>query len=151
MNEALVIKKSTALTEELLGVLLALEEKVFPSPLSREALRARLGDRKALVILVAWHGDTPCGYKVGFEESPEVFYSWVGGVAPQYRRLGIARKLLDEQHRVVKSMGFAYVRTSTKNKYREMLLLNIKAGFDVVGVQKKLKEAEQSIVLEKAL
>ena len=48
-------------------------------------------------------------------------------------------------------MGFAYVRTSTKNKYREMLLLNIKAGFDVVGVQKKLKEAEQSILLEKAL
>lgn len=56
-----------------------------------------------------------------------------------------------EQHRAIKELGYTYVRTSTKNKYREMLLLNIKSGFDIMGTEKKLREAQQSILLEKEL
>jgi hypothetical protein len=56
-----------------------------------------------------------------------------------------------KQHQLLKEMEYKYVRTHTKNRYRDMLLLNIKNGFDVIGVQKKVKDTEHSIILEKEL
>ena len=52
---------------------------------------------------------------------------------------------------LVKESRYKYIRTHTKNKYRDMLLLNIKHGFDVIGVQTKLKDTEPTIILEKEL
>lgn len=51
----------------------------------------------------------------------------------------------------VQSLGYSYVRTHTKNKYREMLVLNIKSGFDVTGVYKNLGDEQHGIILEKSL
>lgn len=49
------------------------------------------------------------------------------------------------------NVPFDGLRTQTKNKYRDMLVLNIRAGFDVTGVYKKLREKHHGIILEKVL
>jgi GNAT superfamily N-acetyltransferase len=72
-------------------------------------------------------------------------------VLPTHRKQGIATDLMREQHRLAKELGYAYVRTRTKNKYREMLVLNIKNGFDVTGVYKEMSAKMHGIILEKSL
>lgn len=145
------IRHYTCLSDELLETLEALDRAIVPDAFSKETFARELRARHNLCILVAEHGPTPVGYKIGYEVSPEVFYSFSGGVLPEYRGQGIARALIVEQHRIAAQLGYSIVRTHTKNKYRDMLVLNIKCGFDVTGVNHKSGEKLHSIILEKVL
>jgi ribosomal protein S18 acetylase RimI-like enzyme len=145
------IKSFSALDSRIVGWICELEGEIFDSPLSEAVITSELEARKDLLLQFAFDQETLCGYKLGFQHSPEIFYSWIGGIVPTYRRRGIAKILMEEQHRVLKERGYKFIRTSTKNKYREMLILNLRSGFEITGVEKKLKEAQQSILLEKAL
>ncbi len=147
------IKEFTELTESVLNLLIELEAKIFEEPLSREILKRELETRPNLTILVGYFEGKPCAYKIGFEyhSDNEYFYSWNGGVMEGFRRKGIARSLLKRQHEIAKAKGFKFIRTQTKNKYRGMLLLNIREGFDITGVYKKIREKHHGIILEKEL
>lgn len=147
------IERFDALTDTSLQLVAKLELEVFENPICKEDLERRLSGVHRLLILIARVGGVACGFKVGYEYASDTdyFYSWIGGVSPNYRRSGIASRLMLEQHRIAKVLGFKYVQTKTKNKYREMLLLNIKHGFDVTGVYQKLKEEKHGIILEKQL
>lgn len=145
------VESVTVLDERTLDALVELERILFERPLSREVLKAELQDRKHLLIHFAKQDQKVCGYKVGYSHSQDTFYSIFGGVIPECRGQGIARMLMEEQHRKAKELGYSYVRTHTKNKYREMLVLNIKSGFDVIGVYKKEREKHHGIILEKKL
>ncbi|MBS8263676.1 N-acetyltransferase [Mesobacillus boroniphilus] len=90
------------------------------------------------------------GYKIGYELTNEKFYSWLGGVHPEYRNLGIASTLMDIQHRYLKKEGYEAVQTKTLNKWRSMLILNIKSGFDIIETYID-SHGKLKIVLEKEL
>jgi len=147
------IKEFTELTGVVVDLLVELEKKIFDEPLSREVFHRELKGRPNLSILVGYIQGDACGYKIGFEyhSDHEYFYSWNGGIIPNYRRRGIASALMARQHEIAKAKGFRYIRTQTKNKYRNMLLLNIKEGFEVTGVYKKLREKQHGIILEREL
>lgn len=104
-----------------------------------------------LLILIAYQDGVACGYKAGFEQTARIFYSWIGGVHPKFRKLGIAKSLLEKQHSLIKEMDYECVRTHTENAYRNMLILNIKCGFDIIGVFKSDHYEKQTIMLEKFL
>lgn len=55
-------------------------------------------EKRRAAALVAWSGSVPVGFKLGYERSGEEFHSWLGGVHPEFRRRGIARRLLHLQH-----------------------------------------------------
>lgn len=139
------------LDDVLLQVLEDLERPTFPEPLSKAVFATELRGKRNLLVLVAAQGGTICGYKIGFEHASNVFFSWSGCVLPEFRRQGVASRLMAEQHRIAKNLGYSYVRTHTKNKYRGMLVLNIKSGFDVTGVYKNMSEKMHGIILEKSL
>ncbi len=61
------------------------------------------------------------------------FYSWLGGVDPVYRGLGIASQLMTTQHSWSRKKGYAKVQTKTQNRFRSMLILNLNHGFEVIG------------------
>jgi ribosomal protein S18 acetylase RimI-like enzyme len=138
-------------TDEVLDWLFALEKALFEKPYSREKLEREARAKNNLLILIAFDGDKPCAYKAGFEISSRIFYSWIGGVLPEYRGQGIARALIQKQHSLIPQMGHRCVRTFTENKYRAMLILNLKSGFDVIGVYKSDHDEKQTIMLEKML
>lgn len=146
-----MIRQYSCINDELLETIAALDRAIFADPVSKEAFARELRARHNLIVLVAERGAIPAAYKIGYELSPDVFYSFSGGVVPEYRRQGIARALIGEQHRIATDLGYSIVRTHTKNKYRDMLVLNIKCGFDVTGVNHKSGEKFHSIILEKAL
>ena len=139
--------------DEPLDVLSRLEKAVFDMPIDKSLLKNELSMKSGLLILLARVDGRYVAYKVGYRlsEADEFFYSWIGGVHPEFRQQGLAKALMLEQHKLAKELGCTYVRTKTKNKYREMLILNIKMGFDIVGIHHKLNEKFHGIVLEKPL
>lgn len=147
----LKIKHFTEISEGGFNDLAALERAIFEYPMSKEDFRDELSARKNLSLAIAFDAETPCGYKLGYEYSREIFFSLSGGVVPLYRRKGIATALMLRQHEELKKMGYSFVRTHTKNKYKDMLILNIKNGFEVTGVYKSLREKLPGIILEKEL
>ncbi|ANU20565.1 hypothetical protein BBI15_10225 [Planococcus plakortidis] len=90
------------------------------------------------------------GYKIGYALDDQIFYSWLGGVRPDCRKLGIASELMRRQHADLRATGYKIVRTKTMNKWRCMLLLNIQTGFDIVATEIDPR-GQLKIVLEKKL
>jgi GNAT superfamily N-acetyltransferase len=139
------------LSDPVLEQVAALDQTIFLEPIPKEYFERRLRGRRNVSVLVATTDGQLSGYKLGYEETQDVFFSFSGGVAPPFRRKGLARALMQEQHRIARELGYSVVFTRTKNKYREMLLLNIQAGFNITGVQNRTGERFPSILLEKSL
>lgn len=106
-------------------------EQIFQTRLPHLIERART-KRRALLNL-ALDSEQVVGFKLGYERSEEVFYSWLGGVLPQARGHGVAWELMRRQHEQCGAAGYQEVLTETKNIYRSMLILNLKFGFDLIG------------------
>lgn len=127
--------------------IIQLHNKIFGGS---DDLAGRMKEKPGLQIDVAVHGEKMVGYKIGYALNREQFYSWLGGVDANYRKQGIASTLMDQQHQQVKGSGYKAVQTKTKNKWRSMLILNIKSGFDIIGTYTD-EEGEPKIILEKKL
>ena len=57
-------------------------------------LAGRMKEKPQLQIDVALDDKKVVGYKIGYALNREQFYSWLGGVDPEYRNLGIALTLM---------------------------------------------------------
>jgi len=115
-----------------------------------ESLADELARRDHPLLLLA-HGPTgPAGFKVGFRRKRGRYYSWLGGVLPEWRGRGLGSSLIRRQHRWCREQGYASIRTHTKNKWRSMLILNLRHGFDVIGALTD-EHGEPKLILEKRL
>ncbi|RTR28505.1 N-acetyltransferase [Robertmurraya yapensis] len=113
-------------------------------------LSDKLARKPHILIITAMDGNRVIGYKIGYEIDRETFYSWLGGVDTHYRENGIAATLMDKQHAYLREKGYKIVRTKTMNKWRNMLILNIKFGFDVIETYTDEKGLHK-IILEKKM
>ncbi|HEY9841680.1 MAG TPA: GNAT family N-acetyltransferase [Candidatus Obscuribacterales bacterium] len=124
---------------------------VFAHPDVTEAeLRERLSWQRDPLVQLAWAGQQLVAYKIGHLRKEGHFYSWIGGVDPAFRGRGIASRLMQEQHAWCRARGYASVRTHTKNKWRSMLILNLRHGYDVIGSLTD-ELGEPKLILEKRL
>ncbi|MGL4476149.1 MAG: GNAT family N-acetyltransferase [Shewanella sp.] len=90
---------------------------------------------KAHLILIASHNDKPMAYKIGYEISDTEFYSWLGGVAPNYRKQGVATKLREQQELWALNHGYSAISVKSMNQYQAMLQLLIASGYQISGYQ----------------
>ena len=97
------------------------------------------------VLIYAKKNHDIVGFKLGYPLSSKLFYSWIGGVLSNWRRLGLAKKMLQTQHAVVKELGYQTIRTKTEHRFEPMLVLNLKEGFQIIDRQK------EKIIMEKHL
>ena len=102
-----------------------------------------------MLTLLAVDNERVVGCKLGYERKPGHFYSWLGCVSPSHRGQGIAAELMRQQHDWCRQNGYHTVHTQTYNRWRTMLVLNIRAGFDIVGTVQKGRGL--AIMLEKRL
>lgn len=93
---------------------------------------SKLDNKTNLIAFIAIVDDEVAGFKLGYEVEEDVFYSWLGGVDPMFQQRGVAKQLMQAQHKSLKERGYKIVRTYSRNERRAMLLLNIKSGFDVI-------------------
>ena len=117
---------------------------------STDDLISKMASKPELLVITAREGRMLVGYKIGYAINKKVFYSWLGGVDERYRNRGIAASLMEKQHDYLRTNGFTVIQTKTMNKWRSMLILNIKNGFDVIETYIDEK-GRHKIVLEKRL
>jgi GNAT superfamily N-acetyltransferase len=120
-------------------------------PYDEAVYRERL-DGKPHLILLAYDGLFPVGFKVGYQrENDGSFYSWMGGVLPEYRRQQVAALLAGEQERWAKEQGYQRIVCKTRNRHKAMLLFALRNGFVITGVDPRPDPAENRIWLEKQM
>lgn len=95
---------------------------------------ARIGANQYLALVAEVDG-VLAGYKLGYWISEGIFYSWLGGVHPAYRKKGIAKLLLLEQEERVCDAGGTEIRVKSMNQFRSMLLLLISQGYEITGTE----------------
>jgi ribosomal protein S18 acetylase RimI-like enzyme len=132
---------------EMMTGVLSLYETIFGDS---AGLLERMKTKYNLLILVAIYEEKVVGFKMGYELEKHKFYSWLGGVDQEYRNKGVGSTLMTMQHQILKERGYKIVQTKTKNKWKQMLILNLKHGFDIIGTYTDNK-GESKIILEKKL
>lgn len=136
-----------------IGEVVALSRQVpeLTDPYGEPVYREKL-DGKPHLILIACEGLFPVGFKVGYQrEGDGSFYSWMGGVMPDYRRKHIARLLAEAQESWAREHGYHRIVCKTRNRHQAMLLFALKNGFRITAVDPQPDPEENRIWLEKML
>ena len=94
----------------------------------------RLISKDQVCSLIAFQNNEPVGFKIGYRYNETTFYSWVGGVLQDYRNKGIAKKLAQKQEFWAKENHFKKLRTKSMNRFKPMMILNLKNGFNIISV-----------------
>lgn len=105
------------------------------------------------LILIAETEEEPVGFKVGYDrlETGDIFYSWVGGVIPAFRKEGVASLLLRKMEIWCKLKGYRQLQFKTLNKYRSMLHFAINQGFNIVDFKPEPNPDESKIYFQKKI
>ena len=104
------------------------------------------------LILTAYDDHNPIAFKIGYQRPPAgSFYSWMGGVLPNYRRKGIANKLANQQDAWAKKNGYNSIKMQTRKKHKTMLALAISRGFQITRIIEKISDSNTRIWMNKPL
>ena len=120
--------------EECVEVIQSIHE--FESKESIESLASRLMDKKYL-IQIAEENQQLLGFKIGYELDTDTFYSWLGGVSPSARKIGVAQKLLEHQEAWVRQNRYSQLKVKSRNQFPNMLNLLINNGYMIEKYDKK--------------
>ena len=145
------IKFFDKLNDETVEDLFELAGLVFSDPKPKDKFRKELESKFNISIFIAYEKEKAVGYKIGFERSKRIYYSWVGGIHPDYRKQGIAKKLMDLQHDHARKLGYEVVSTYSDNRYKPMMIFNLKSGFDICGSIKSTGDDYLTVYMEKDL
>jgi GNAT superfamily N-acetyltransferase len=136
---------------EELPTICSLYNHIFRPQRDLESFRRRFLGRYNVLMLVARLEDEPVGFFIGFELKPTVFFAWFYGVAPEYRRQGIASQLMDAVHSWAKQNEYDTIRFECHNKHRPMLHLAIALEYDIVGMRWDPDRGDNLVLFEKTL
>lgn len=89
--------------------------------------------KRRLITFTAEEDRQIVGFKIGYDRKLNHFYSWIGGVLPSHRGSGIASELMRRQNGWCSQNKYLTIRTQTKNKWKDMLILNLRHGYNVIG------------------
>ncbi|NDV93189.1 GNAT family N-acetyltransferase [Alteromonas sp. 345S023] len=95
-----------------------------------KSLNCRLQDKQTLILVAKYKGKL-AGYKLTDTE----FYSWLGGVSPDYRNLGIATKLREVQENWASNAGYSSISVKSMNRFSSMIHLLISSGYQINGYE----------------
>ena len=105
---------------------------------------------KSALVLIAMADGRAVGFKAGYYTGDH-FYSWVGGVLPDFRGLGVATALAEQQEALVRASGIPVIRMKTRNRFRGMLHFALRRGFLLSGVDQRGEPLDWRITLVKNL
>lgn len=121
------------------------------NPHDEEVYKERLEGKKHLVAIAEIDG-VLAGFKVGYDKfGNDSFYTWMGGVLPAYRQMGVAKALADFQESYARAQGFDSVILKTRNRHKNMLLFALSSGFEIIDVEPMEPSEENRILLKKRL
>jgi GNAT superfamily N-acetyltransferase len=124
----LVIRSSTEVSDEQVLLITNLVCKIYGESSAQE-FQSQLSLHQKVHLLLGLIEGQVVAFKLGYERNPSEFHSWLGGVLPEFRGVGVAADLLRTQHEWCRMNGYKRVLTSAENRFPEMLILNLRFGF----------------------
>ncbi|NQV17888.1 MAG: GNAT family N-acetyltransferase [Armatimonadetes bacterium] len=128
-------------------VLLSKQIPEFDKPYENSEYKKRFENTKHL-ILIAYYFEKPVGFKVGYQIE-DYFYTWMGGVLPNFRNRNIAKKLAQKQEEWIKENSFVKMKLKIRNKHKSMLHFALSNGFKIISLEPNKNKEESRIILEK--
>ena len=148
MKKSTIIIKENCLED---AILVSQQIPEFENTYSKNEYRNRLKNIRHLV-LTAYLNNKPVGFKIGYETpTKRNFYSWMGGILPKYRQLGIAEKLSEYQEQWAIKIGYLRIIVKTRRKNKAMIKFLQKHGFIQMGIIFYNPDGETRILYEKKL
>lgn len=117
-----------------IDALLVLAMAVFEE-VKQDATIWRMQNMPSLSVFTASVDGQPVAFKIGYAVASTRYYSWLGGVAPGFRRQGHAQALMERQHDWAFSQGFDVIKTEVLQDNHAMQMLNEGFGFRAAGVR----------------
>ena len=147
----MLIKKDLKIIEGTINQAMEISKQIpeFDDPYEISEYEKRLKDKWHLILIAYWKGK-PAGFKVGYQIDDH-FYSWLGGVIPEYRKNKIAKGLASFQQNRIKEKGINTIKMKTRNKHKAMLQFAISDGFHITGLEERDNKKENRIFLDKEL
>ncbi|QDE29556.1 GNAT family N-acetyltransferase [Shewanella polaris] len=106
----------------------------FGPEISADIIEKRLAEKKHLILIARYH-NVPVGFKLGYELTDGLFYSWLGGVAPEHRKMKVASQLRLLQESWAIENGFNTIRVKSMNQFPAMLQMLIASGYQICGYE----------------
>lgn len=128
-----------------------LEKNIFGTTRGIEKLKMELSSKFNTTIIIVYNDEMPIAFKIGYERSKRVYYSWMGGVTLKFRGLGLANEMMQIQHNHAVELGYDVINTQSNNKFKNMIILNLKNGFEIKGTLQSIGDDYLTVILEKSL
>jgi len=135
--------------EKILQDMVHLYSNIF-SDADIKFFKQRVKAQPELFSVLAYDTESLVGFKMGYPYKEGTFYSWIGGVLSPYRQKGIAKQLALLQEQWAKENGFTKLRTKSMNRFKAMMILNLKNGFNITNVYTNAR-GQTKVVFEKHL
>lgn len=121
------------------------------NPVSAEYIQQRIGDVPCL-ILTAYVEDEIAGFKIGYQKADGEFYSYLGGVLPDFRQLGLAQSMLEYQEKWASEQGYKTLSVKTRNCFRGMLKMLVSNRYNIINIEQSPTDINnQKLNLQKQL
>jgi ribosomal protein S18 acetylase RimI-like enzyme len=130
------IEAMTSITQETLVELTRMSRQIpeLRSGLTQTEFNQRMAEKHCLILLARVEGEI-AGFKLGYALEEGVFYSWLGGVLPDFRNLGLAGAMLRHQEVWARQRGFHQIRVKTRNHFKAMLTMLVKHGYQIIAMK----------------
>ena len=120
----------------------------FNSPFEIKEYKKRCAGKH--LALIAEIDNQPVGFKVGYDRfNNGSFYSWMGGVLPDFRQKGVASLLADLQENWAIINGYNSILLKTRKKHKAMISFSLKHGFTITEENRMNLNEETRIWMEK--
>lgn len=117
---------------DVLAVLAQVPE--FGAEMSADTIKNRLADKQYLILIARCH-NAPIGFKLGYQLTDDQFYSWLGGVAPEHRKMKVASQLRLLQESWAIENGYNAISVKSMNQFPAMLQMLIASGYQICGYE----------------
>ena len=122
----------------------------FTSPYKIEVYKKRCAGK--YLALIAEIDNQSVGFKIGYDRLNDgSFYSWMGGVLPKFRRMGVAYSLANFQEKWATNNKFSSILLKTRQKHDGMIAFSLNRGFIITEETQIVLDEGTRIWMEKSL
>ena len=129
------IEAVTEFTPEVLELIQTVYTAIpeFEQGYAKQEISQRLLAGPALLLVAKVEGEI-AGFKLGYQTDAQVFYSWLGGITPDFRGLGLAKSLLEYQEKWAKEQSYQRIDVKTRNCFPSMLNMLISNQYQITAM-----------------
>ena len=120
----------------------------FSSPYKIEEYKKRCAGN--YLALIAEIDNQLVGFKIGYDRFKNgSFYSWMSGVLPRFRRMGIAYSLANFQEKWTTKNGFNSILLKTLQKHDGMIAFSLNRCFIIIKYIQIIPNEQTRMWIEK--